>query len=248
MLLEVRNLNLYYSDKHVLRNISFDLKEGEVLCIVGESGSGKTSILYSIIGLLPENAKLEGSIRFKEQELVGLSEKEYRNIRGRHISIVFQEPSVYLDPLYRVGTQVEEAYMAHFGKEDAKEKALQALQKAGIKEVDRIYNSYPHHLSGGLRQRVCIAIATVCNPQLVLADEPTTALDVSIQSRILKLFRAMKEENRSVILVTHDFGVVAEVADRVIVLKDGMMVEEGDVWSIFDNPKHPYTQELLRAI
>ncbi len=248
MFLEVRNLNLYYGSNRVLKDINFDLKEGEVLCIVGESGSGKTSILYSIIGLLPEDARLEGSIRFKGRELVGMPEKEYRKIRGRYTSIVFQEPSVYLDPLYRVGPQVEEVYIAHFGKEQAKEKASEALKKAGIKEVERVYNSYPHHLSGGLKQRVCIAIATVCNPQLVLADEPTTALDVSIQSRILKLFRDMKEEGRSVILVTHDFGVVAEVADRVIVLKDGLVVEEGDVLSIFDHPKHPYTQELLSAI
>ncbi len=248
MLIEVRGLNLYYGNKQVLKDINFDLAEGEVLCIVGESGSGKTSILYSIIGLLPERARLEGSIKFKGQELVGMPEEKYRKIRGRHISIVFQEPSVYLDPLFKVGVQVEEAYIAHFGKVGAREKALQALKKAGIVEVERVYSSYPHHLSGGLKQRVCIAIATVCDPELVLADEPTTALDVSVQSRILKLFRDMKEEGRSVILVTHDFGVVAEVADRVIVLKGGTIVEEGDVWSVFDSPKHPYTQELLRAI
>lgn len=125
---------------------------------------------------------------------------------------------------------------------------MQALKKAGIQDAERVYNSYSHHLSGGLRQRVCIAIATVCNPEIVLADEPTTALDVSVQSRILKLFRDMKEEGKSVILVTHDFGVVAEVADRVIVLKDGEIVEEGEVLNIFDNPQHPYTQELLSAI
>ncbi len=248
MLLEVRNLNLYYGNNRILKDINFDLEEGEVLCIVGESGSGKTSILYSIMGLLPENARLEGSIRFKGQELLGTPEKEYKKIRGRHISIVFQEPSVYLDPLYKVGLQVEETYKTHFGKVEARENVLEALKKAGIKETERIYNSYPHHLSGGLKQRVCIAIATVCNPQLVLADEPTTALDASIQNRILKLFRDMKGENRSVILVTHDFGVVAEVADRVMVLKDGIIVEEGDVWTVFDSPRHPYTQELLKAI
>ncbi|MEJ5339629.1 MAG: ABC transporter ATP-binding protein [Aquificaceae bacterium] len=247
-MLEVKNLNLWYGENHVLKGISFEVKEGEVLCIVGESGSGKTTILYSIMGLLPEGARLQGSIKFRGKELLGLSEREYRRIRGRHISIVFQEPSVYLDPLFKVGLQVEEAYVAHFGKWGAKEKALEALRKAGIKDAERVYQSYPHHLSGGLKQRVCIAIATLCNPELVLADEPTTALDVSVQSRILRLFRDMKEEGRSVILVTHDFGVVAEVADRVMVLKDGVVVEEGDVWNIFDNPKHPYTMELLRAI
>ncbi|RME13407.1 MAG: ABC transporter ATP-binding protein, partial [Aquificota bacterium] len=222
-MLEVKNLNLWYGENHVLKGISFEVKEGEVLCIVGESGSGKTTILYSIMGLLPEGARLQGSIKFRGKELLGLSEREYRRIRGRHISIVFQEPSVYLDPLFKVGLQVEEAYVAHFGKWGAKEKALEALRKAGIKDAERVYQSYPHHLSGGLKQRVCIAIATLCNPELVLADEPTTALDVSVQSRILRLFRDMKEEGRSVILVTHDFGVVAEVADRVMVLKDGVV-------------------------
>ncbi len=248
MLLEIKDLRLWYGNAQVLKGVNLSLSRGEVLCIVGESGSGKSSILYSIMGLLPEGARLEGSIRLMGRELVGVPEEEYRKLRGRHISIVFQEPSVYLDPLFKIGIQVEEAYKAHFGKGGAKERALEALRKAGIKEADRVYNSYPHHLSGGLKQRVCIAIATICNPELVLADEPTTALDVSVQSRILKLFRDMKVEGRSVILVTHDFGVVAEVADRVMVLKDGMVVEEGDVWSIFDNPRHPYTQELLRAI
>lgn len=248
MLLEVKDLNLWYGEKHVIRGISFSLDKGEVLCLVGESGSGKTSILYSILGLLPEGAKLQGSIKFMGKELIGLSEREYRKIRGRHISIVFQEPSVYLDPLFKIGVQLEEAYRAHFREGNPKEKALEALKKAGVPDAQRVYNSYPHHLSGGLKQRVCIAIATICNPELVLADEPTTALDVSVQSRILKLFRDMKSEGRSVLLVTHDFGVVAEVADRVIVLREGQIVEEGSVYEIFDSPKHPYTVELLRAI
>ncbi|MEN3028710.1 MAG: ABC transporter ATP-binding protein [Aquificaceae bacterium] len=248
MLLEVSGLNLWYGEKQVLRAVDLYVNRGEVLCLVGESGSGKTSILYSLVGLLPENARLEGSIRFLGRELLGLPEKEYRKVRGRHISLVFQEPSVYLDPLFKVGSQVEEAYRAHYREGKVKDIVLQALKKAGIQDAERIYNSYPHHLSGGLKQRVCIAIATVCNPELVLADEPTTALDVSLQSRILKLFRDMKEEGRSVLLVTHDFGVVAEVADRVMVLKDGQVVEQGYTGDIFDNPRHPYTQELLRAI
>ncbi len=248
MLLEVKNLNLYYSERHVLKDVSFSLGEGEVLCIVGESGSGKTSILYSILGLLPAQARIEGSIKFMGRELVGLSEKEYRKIRGKDISIVFQEPSVYLDPLFKVGEQIEEAYKAHFKDGKAKEKVLDALRKAGIYDGERVYESYPHHLSGGLKQRVCIAIALVCEPKLVLADEPTTALDVSLQGRILQLFRNIKQEGKSVLLVTHDFGVVAEVADRVIVLKDGVVVEEGRVEDLFDRPKHPYTKELLSAI
>ncbi|MCS7171214.1 MAG: ABC transporter ATP-binding protein [Aquificaceae bacterium] len=248
MLLEVSGLNLWYGEKHVLKNINFCIEKGEVLCVVGESGSGKTSILYSLLGLFQWGARLEGSIKFMGREILGLQEAEYRRIRGRHISIVFQEPSVYLDPLFRIGVQVEEAYRAHYKEGDVKKIALQALKKAGIQDAERVYHSYPHHLSGGLKQRVCIAMATVCNPELVLADEPTTALDVSIQGRILRLFREMKEEGKSVILITHDFGVVAEVADRVIVLKDGEIVEENNVFGIFDSPKHPYTQELLRAI
>ena len=246
MLLEVKDLNLWYGEKHILKGINFNLSEGEILCIVGESGSGKTSILYSIIGLLPKNAMLKGSILFKGRDIKDI--KVVEKLRGKEISMVFQEPSLYLDPLYKVGKQIEEAYQAHFGKHLSREKALHALRKAGVLEAERVYNSYPHQLSGGLKQRVCIAIATVCNPSLVLADEPTTALDVSIQSKILKLFRDMKEEGKSVILVTHDFGVVAEVADRVIVLKDGQVVEEGDVFSIFDNPGHPYTVELLKSL
>ena len=247
-MLEIKDLNLWYGDKHVLKGVSLYLERGEVLCLVGESGSGKSSILHAILGLLPESSKLTGSIRFEGKELIGLSEKEYRKIRGRDISIVFQEPSAYLDPLFKIGIQVEEAYRAHFNEKGVREKVLEALKKVGIQDAERVYNSYSHHLSGGLRQRVCIAIATICNPKVVLADEPTTALDVSIQSRILKLFRDMKEEGKSVLLVTHDFGVVAEVADRVIVLKDGKVVEEGNVFEIFDSPKHPYTIELLRAI
>ncbi|MFN7066026.1 MAG: ABC transporter ATP-binding protein [Aquificaceae bacterium] len=248
MLLEVKDLNLWYGDKQVLTGIDFTLKEGEVLCLVGESGSGKTSILHALLGLLPKKAKLTGSIRFEGKELVGLSEEEYRKIRGRHISIVFQEPSAYLDPLFKIGLQIEEAYRAHFKSKRVKDIVLETLRKVGIQDAERVYNSYSHHLSGGLRQRACIAIATICDPKIVLADEPTTALDVSLQGRILKLFRGMRDEGTSVILVTHDFGVVAEVADRVMVLKDGEIVEGGEVFEIFDNPKHAYTRELLKAI
>ncbi len=246
MLLEVKDLSLYYAGKRVLKDVSFSLSEGEILCIVGESGSGKTSILYSIIGLLPKKARKEGRIIFKGKDIT--EEKILRELRGREISMVFQEPSLYLDPLFKVGEQIREAYTAHHPKAGSKEIALQALRKAGVQDAERVYNSYPHQLSGGLKQRVCIAIATVCNPSLILADEPTTALDVSVQSKVLGLLREMRDEGKSIILVTHDFGVVAEVADRVIVLKDGQVVEEGDVYSIFDNPKHPYTRELLKGV
>ncbi|ADO45916.1 ABC transporter related protein [Hydrogenobacter thermophilus TK-6] len=248
MLLEVESLNLWYGEKHILKDVSFGIDAGEVLCIVGESGSGKSSILASIMGLLPKYAKVSGSVKFKGKEILGLAESEYRKLRGRYISTVFQEPSAYLDPLFKIGTQIEEAYIAHFGKKGAKQKSLQALKDAGIEDAERVYRLYPHHLSGGMKQRVCIAIATVCDPEVVLADEPTTALDVSVQEKILALFRRLRERGKAVIIVTHDFGVVAEVADRVIVLKDGQVVEQKDVFSIFDYPDHPYTKELLSAL
>lgn len=248
MLLEVESLNLWYGEKHILKDVSFGIDAGEVLCIVGESGSGKSSILASIMGILPKYAKVSGSVKFKGKEILGLAESEYRKLRGRHISMVFQEPSAYLDPLFKIGTQIEEAYIAHFGKKGAKQKSLQALKDAGIEDAERVYRLYPHHLSGGMKQRVCIAIATVCDPEIVLADEPTTALDVSVQEKILALFRRLRERGKAVIIVTHDFGVVAEVADKVIVLKDGQVVEQKDVFSIFDNPEHPYTKELLSAL
>ncbi|MFN3813545.1 MAG: ABC transporter ATP-binding protein [Aquificaceae bacterium] len=248
MLLEVTHLDLWYGDNHVLKDVSFYVKSGEVLCIVGESGSGKSSILNAIMGLLPKHTRVYGSIKFKGKELIGLKEKGYRDIRGRYISIVFQEPSSYLDPLFKVGPQIEETYIAHFGKKGAKERAIRALKEAGVQDAQRVYSLYPHHLSGGLKQRVCISIATVCDPDLILADEPTTALDVPVQNKILDLFRNFRDKGKAIVLVTHDFGVVAEVADRVIVLKDGEILEEKDVFSIFDNPEHPYTLQLLRAL
>ncbi len=249
-LLVVEKLNLWYGDRQVLYDISFSVGEGEILCIVGESGSGKSSILYSIIGLLPPNAKVEGRIIFHGQDLLKLKEKERRSIRGKDIGMIFQEPSSYLDPLFTVGTQIGETYENHFSnsKEFSKEKAILAMKKAGIPKSEEKFSMYPHQLSGGLKQRVCIATAIVCEPKLLLADEPTTALDVSVQKRILSLFKKLKSEDKSIILVTHDFGVVAEVGDRVLVLKDGNLIEQGDVYSIFDNPQHSYTRMLLEAI
>ncbi len=247
-LLEVRSLNLFYGSKQVLFDVSFSLYEGEILCIVGESGSGKSSILYSIIGLLPPSARREGKIIFSGEDLTALREKEMRGIRGSRIGMIFQEPSSYLDPLFTAGLQVEETLRSHREVNDYQEAAIGALSRAGIPQPEEKYSMYPHQLSGGLKQRVCIASAIICDPQLLLADEPTTALDVSVQKRILQLFKSFKGEGKSIILVTHDFGVVAEVADRVIVLKDGRIVEEGDVFTIFDSPQHQYTRKLLSAL
>ncbi|MDQ7038919.1 MAG: ABC transporter ATP-binding protein [Aquificota bacterium] len=248
VLLEVRNLNLWYGDVHALKGVSFSLRRGEILCVVGESGSGKSSILYSIMGLLPEGARLEGEILVEGVNLIDMDEERRRLIRGKDISMIFQEPSAYLDPLFTVGVQIGETLMAHGERGNLGERVTEAMRRAGIPKPEEKVNLYPHQLSGGLKQRVCIASAIICGPKIILADEPTTALDVSIQKRILNLFRKIKGEGRSVILVTHDFGVVAEVGDRVLVLKEGRVVEEGDVESIFDSPKDDYTRMLLSAI
>ncbi len=248
-LLSVENLNLWYRNFQALKNVSFEVNPGEVLCIVGESGSGKSSIFFAIMKLLPEYARLEGKIIFEGKDLVTLSEREMRKVRGKDIGMVFQEPSLYLDPLFTVGSQIEETYLAHFkDRKEAYGQTIKAMRKAGIPKAEEKYRLYPHQLSGGLKQRVCIANAIVCEPKLILADEPTTALDVSVQRRILHLFRVLKEEGKAVIIITHDFGVVAEVGDRVIILKDGEIVEEGDVFSVFDSPKHEYTKRLLSAL
>ena len=250
MLLEVKNLNLWYGEKQVLWNVSFTLNEGEILCIVGESGSGKSSILYSIMGILPPLARLQASINFADTELTGLTDRDMQRIRGKDIGMVFQEPSSYLDPLFTVGSQIEETYLGHFpaDKKGARERALQAMKRAGIASAEEKFKLYPHQLSGGLKQRVCIASAIVCEPRLLLADEPTTALDVSVQKKILSLFRRLRQEGKSILLVTHDFGVVAEVADRVVVLKEGRVVEEGNVFDIFDSPREEYTKLLLSSL
>lgn len=249
-LLQVNSLNLWYGHNHVLKDVSFSLNKGEVLCIVGESGSGKSSILHSITRLLTKDSKLKGEILFKGKNITSMSEGELKGIRGKEIGMIFQEPSAYLDPLFSVGSQIMEPLLAHrnVDKREARSIALESMAKAGIPKPEEKFRMYPHQLSGGLKQRVCIAMAVVCDPDLVLADEPTTALDVSVQKRILSLFRKMKAEGRSVILVTHDFGVVAEIGDRVIVLKDGVIVEERDVYEIFDKPRDPYTKMLLEAV
>ncbi len=249
-LLEVKNLNLWYGDFQALKEVSFSLGEGEILCIVGESGSGKTSILNAIMGLLPKGAKVEGEVLFMGRDLLSLEEEELRKIRGKEIAMVFQEPSSYLDPLFTVGVQIGETYTAHEKaiKEVVSRKVVESMRRAGIPDPETKARMYPHQLSGGLKQRVCIASAIICGPKVLLADEPTTALDVSVQKRILHLFRSMKEEGRSLIIVTHDFGVVAEVGDRVLVLKEGRVVEEGSVFEVFDSPKEDYTRMLLESI
>ncbi len=254
--LSIRNLKVsfYVEDKTIeaLKGISLDISRGEIVALVGESGSGKSITCLSIMGLLPKYADVSGEIFFdyggKQINLLSLSDKKLRKIRGNLISMVFQEPSAVLNPLLTVGSQIVETIKAHrnVSNEEAVNIAIQSMKKARISDAERRFNQYPHELSGGLKQRVVIAIAIANNPALLLADEPTTALDVTVSAHILKLFKELKESMKlSILLITHDLGVVAEIADRVFVIYKGEVVEEGDVFTIFDSPKHPYTQKLL---
>ncbi len=239
MLLKVEDLHVFYGSREVLKGVSFWLDYGQIVCVVGESGSGKTTLLKSLIRL--NRASVKGKAIFKGKNLLELSEKELNRIRGKEIGFIFQEPSLYLDPLFKVREQLLECC------EEDKKKAEEVLREVGLYETDRILNSYPHQLSGGQKQRVLIAMALIQNPSLILADEPTTALDVSTQKKVLQIFRNLKREGKSILLVTHDFGVVAEVGDYVLVLKEGKVVEEGDVYKIFENPREDYTKELLSS-
>lgn len=253
-ILEVRNLKTQFKTDHgkvaVVSGVDFDVKPGETLGIVGESGCGKSVTSLSIMRLLSKNGSSEGTIKFKGTDLLSLSEKEMQKIRGNEIAMIFQEPMTSLNPLHTVGKQIEEALKHHMklSKQEAKNRALAMLKAVGMPRVEEIYADYPYQLSGGMRQRVMIAMAMACNPKLIIADEPTTALDVTIQAQILDLMRDLKDKTgTSIMLITHDLGVVAEMCDRVIVMYAGLVVEETDVESLFNEPKHPYTIGLINS-
>ncbi len=257
-LLSIENLKVSFKLENqtinALKGISLEVYPQEIVCLVGESGSGKSVTCYSILKLLDKNAKAEGKISFEADEekidnLLETSDKQIRKTRGNKISMVFQEPSAVLNPLLTIGEQLMETVLAHkkVNKDEAKKICLNAMEKAQIPDPERRFNQYPHELSGGLKQRVVIAIATVNNPYLILADEPTTALDVTVSAKIIALFKKIKKEGKSILLITHDLGVVAEVADWVYVIKEGQIVEENNVYEIFENPKHPYTKKLLES-
>jgi peptide/nickel transport system ATP-binding protein len=254
-ILSVRNLNVDARTpegrKPVLKNISFDLASGETLCLAGESGSGKSVTSLSIMGLLPK-ASLQvasGSIMLGERDLLKLSDRAMRGVRGGDIAMVFQEPMTSLNPVMSIGAQLTEAIREHQGSENAEATALQMLDAVQITDPAKRLKQYPHELSGGMRQRVMIAMALSCRPKVLIADEPTTALDVTVQAQILKLMRELKSEfGTSIILITHDMGVVAEMADRVIIMQNGGIVEEGPAVGIFRTPRQTYTQQLLSAV
>jgi peptide/nickel transport system ATP-binding protein len=237
---------------HPVRDVSFSVHRGETVCIVGESGCGKSLTSLAIMGLLPRKARLSArTLSFEDTELIGLSESRISDLRGARMAMIFQEPMTSLNPAYTIGNQLEEMLKRHRGAttREARERAVFLLEKVGITSAASRLSQYPHQLSGGLRQRVMIAMTLMCDPDLLIADEPTTALDVTIQAQILLLLAELQKEfNMGLILITHDLGVVARVADRVAVMYAGQIVESGDVKQIFDNPTHPYTQGLLECI
>jgi len=256
-ILSVRNLTTVFKtakgEVTAVDDVSFDLGRSEVLGIVGESGSGKSVTALSILGLLPTppGRIAGGEIIFEGQDLLKLSESRMERIRGSAISMIFQEPMTSLNPVFTVGDQVMETIRVHerLGKKAARERAIEMLEKVGIPSPERRIDDFPHQLSGGMRQRVMIAMALACSPKLLLADEPTTALDVTIQAQILDLLRQLQEEmNMAVIVITHNMGVVAEFADRVIVMYAGKVAEHAGVDDVFYRPGHPYTEGLLRSI
>ncbi len=232
--------------------IDFHINEGEIVGIVGESGSGKSVTSLSIMGLIPKPpGKIEGDILYKGENLQKASERRMCQIRGNDIAMIFQEPMTSLNPLFTVGQQLTEAIQLHqkIGKKMIKARAIEMLKLVGLPRAEELIKDYPHQLSGGMRQRVMIAMAMACNPNLLIADEPTTALDVTIQAQILNLIKNLnKKTNTSIMLITHDLGVVAEVCDRVIVMYAGKIVEQADVRTIFKNPKHPYTIGLIKSV
>jgi peptide/nickel transport system ATP-binding protein len=250
--IEVSGLSLHIDGIDILSGVSFAVEPGRTLAIVGESGCGKSMTALAVMGLLPEGAMITaGSIRLDGSDLTELPERDMQDIRGNRISMIFQEPAAALDPLMPVGAQIVEALTAH-GKSDrraAMGEALALLERVGIPEAGKRLTQYPFELSGGMCQRIMIATALACRPAVLIADEPTTALDVTIQAQILRLIGALGEElQTAIVLITHDLGVVAEMADDVAVMYGGCVVEQGDVRDIFARPAHPYTQALLRSI
>lgn len=254
-LLELKNLYTHFhTDTGIVRavdGVSFEIYKGETLGLVGESGCGKSVTSLSIMGLVPHPGKVSGEIYFKGKNLVGLSEEEMNKYRGNKIAMIFQEPMTALNPVFKIGDQVSEPLIYHkkMDKKSAWKKAIELLELTQIPDPDIVVNRYPFQLSGGMKQRAFIAMSLACDPDLLIADEPTTALDVTVQKQILKLMNDLKEEvNAAVLLITHDLRVVAEVADRVAVMYAGKIVEYGDKIPIFENPKHPYTRGLLNAL
>jgi oligopeptide/dipeptide ABC transporter ATP-binding protein len=255
-ILEVRDLRVRFGTKRgvaeVVNGVDYDLRGGETLAIVGESGSGKSVGVLSLLGLVPQPpARVTGAVRFEGIDLLTRSEQELRHVRGNRIGMVFQDPMTSLNPVLTIGRQLTESMELHLGLtgDAARRRAVELLDRVGIPAADRRLDDYPHQLSGGMRQRVMIAIGLACDPAILIADEATTALDVTIQAQILELVRELQDDlGMAVIWITHDLGVVAGIADRVLVMYGGQVLEEAGVDELFDHPRHPYTQGLLGSL
>ena len=255
-LLEIKKLKVSFNvgkkKLTAVENVEFSLDQGKIIGIVGESGCGKSVTSMSRLGLLgPGGSVKEGSICYEDRDLLTLSEKELDQIRGKEISMIFQDPMSSLNPVFTIGYQIMEGLRIHLGlkKREAWVRAVELLARVGMKEPEMVMKSYPHTLSGGMRQRAIIAMALACNPKLLIADEPTTALDVSVQAQIMELLKRLQKESRmAVLLITHDMGVVSHMADRVLVMYAGQIVEEAEAEELFRHPSHPYTRALLSAI
>jgi len=255
-LLEVNNLSVSFKveegEVQAVRNVSFNLKKGETLAIVGESGCGKSVLCKSLMRILPYNGYIKnGEVLLKSSDLVKKSEKEMEDIRGKNISMIFQDPMTSLNPTISIGKQIAEAVIIHQGisKSEAKKRAIELIELVGIDNPEKRFKQFPHHFSGGMRQRIVIAIALACNPDVLIADEPTTALDVTIQAQIIDLIKDLQHKiGLSIIFITHDLGVVATIADRIAVMYAGKIVEIGTVEDIFYDPRHPYTWGLLGSL
>lgn len=256
-LLEVKDLAVsfktYFGEVEAVRGVSFHVNKGETVALVGESGCGKSVTASSIMQLLPMPPAFykRGQILFEGEDIVKKSEKEMQAIRGNKISMIFQDPMTSLNPTMRIGKQIVEGLVKHqkLSAKEAEEKAIEMLNLVSVPQPEKRIKQYPHEFSGGMRQRVMIALAMVSNPKLLIADEPTTALDVTVQAQILDLMKSIQEKlGTSIILITHDLGVVADMCDRVIVMYGGQLMEEGTVYEIFNNPKHPYTRKLLGSV
>ncbi len=256
-ILQVHDLCVEYHTKQgtvrPVRHVSFSVNQGETLGIVGESGCGKSTASLAVMRLLPENRSeiAGGEMLFKGQDLARMPEKQLRQLRGNRLSMIFQEPMTSLNPVFTIGDQLSQPLRRHttLGREAIRNRMVEILRQAGIPRAESILDEYPHQLSGGMRQRVMICMAIVCRPELLIADEPTTALDVTIQAQILDLLKKIRDKNRmAMIFITHDLGVVAEICDRVMVMYAGQAVEQSDIGTFFDRPAHPYSQGLLAAM
>lgn len=255
-LVEIKNLSIRFPEGNstfeAVKGISFSIGKGEIVGVVGESGSGKSMSALALMGLLPKDAEIaSGSLCFQGEDLVTMKPEKRRQLCGSKMAMVFQEPMTSLNPVLRIGEQVDEVIALHnpdMTKDDVKTRTIQMLEMVGIANKEGVYRMYPHELSGGMRQRIMIAMALACNPRLIIADEPTTALDVTIQAQILDLLRGLKDKiNSSIMLITHDLGVVAEMADYVVVMYAGRVVEKGTAREIFKDPRHPYTIGLMKS-